>query len=83
MIDEVGKLFRVTVQYDPYFYVKTVPGMEERVARYLATFNKPHEPQTIEDISVVEKEDLEMVSPSLSILALFYTDHTCFSLSIS
>lgn len=61
MIDEDGKRFRVTVQFDPYFYVKTLPGAEENVSRFIASFNKPHQERLIEEVKIVEKEDLEFV----------------------
>ena len=61
MIDEAGRLFRVTVQYNPYFYVQSLPGTEERVARYIASFNNTTEDQLIEQVTIVEKEDLAMV----------------------
>ena len=61
MIDETGRMFCVTVQYNPYFYVQTLPGTEEHVAQFISSFNNTSEEQLIEQVQIVEKEDLSMV----------------------
>ena len=61
MINENGNMFRVAIQYDPYFYVKTLPGTEERVAQFILSFNQPHEDPLVEEVTIEEKEDLDLV----------------------
>jgi DNA polymerase epsilon subunit 1 len=60
-IKQDGKRFQVTMKYQPYFYVKAFAGAEEQVARFLQNFNKGRSLPLVEEVSIEEKEDLDLV----------------------
>jgi DNA polymerase epsilon subunit 1 len=56
-VEENGGTFKVTKDYEPYFYIGTKPGMEQQVEQYLS---KQYTTR-IAKMVIVEKEDLDLV----------------------
>lgn len=56
-LDEEGGSFKVTLQYDPYFYLVTIPGYEAEVEEMLKKFL---EDAHVKSIAKVQKTDLSL-----------------------
>lgn len=56
-LDEEGGSFKVTLQFDPYFYLVVLPGHEAEVEELL---KKLLEPCNIKNICRIQKEDLSL-----------------------